>query len=290
MQTGGRRGIIFIREYMLKDNIHKMNIRYLDDNGSGDSFAAYDKYERYKGCCSVRRQDLRVLMPEGVVEYTISADCESEALDALIGAATARAMAMNRAARGERAHISMECPLEDAERLRSLTLMGYKVDDQLIKMSRIAVDAPSAVRIPEGLLFISDALEDAAEYGYFVKRYALINLLGEDEAARRIDEIRRKPNFARLILVSRDGLAGELICWTDRRYGIVGMVQTSIEWRRRGVAAYLMERSRQHFVRSGVRESTLEVRSRIASAVKLAAAAGYRQEDVVSLFPGIDIN
>jgi len=252
-------------------------------------FVAYADDGVRAGTASVQERDVSALIPERPLEYYLSTDGAPQVLDGLLGAVTTRALILHNQKNKTRARIYIECSPEDEDRLTSLRLLGFKADDQLIRMARNIAAGPLTAHAPEGTTFLRDQLNDIAEYRYFLERYILLTHRPPGEAASFLEEARRKPRFTRMLLIARDGLAGELICWVDRYAGVIAHIHTSPNWREKGVAAHLMERARQHFVECGVREAVLDVRQRLRPAMSLAAASGYRQIEVRLLYPGIDL-
>ncbi|MBQ8952569.1 MAG: GNAT family N-acetyltransferase, partial [Clostridia bacterium] len=144
---------------------------------------------------------------------------------------------------------------------------------------------------------------------FFLERQE--QLFHRENARAWLDETAAKPGFRRLLLTARSGLAGELICWMDpeARAGVVGLVYTVPDWRRRGVASYLMEEARQYFdqcrlpeeflprlrfakdrpLEDTLLEAVADVRWRMLPATRLAATAGYRREKTLLRLPGIDL-
>lgn len=271
-----------------------MKLRHYDEPIKGvpveNTFAAFDDYENPIGTCVVYERDSIAIIPERPKEYFIKADCGPAALDALLGAATTRAFMLSRESGStRRSRVYTECDRDDEERLNALFMLGFSDDDCLLRMHSILAEGPLIARAPSGLTLINDQLGEDAEFEYFTERYAHIMQKDLDQTREELDILVRKPNFLRLLLVSRDGLSGELAFWTERRLGVIGYIYVSPEWRRRGVGAHLMDLARVLLIRRGVREATLDVRRRMQSALRLAAASGYRHQETIILYPGIDL-
>ena len=274
-----------------------------------NAFVAVDSLENVCGWCRVEPRMNGHLMPERPLEIKISAGGQENAQLQLLAAAMARAMVIAREQPEVRARVYAECAPEDDALMERLAALGFDDDDALARMVRRVVAGPSTVRLPEGCVFVNDRLDDATERRFFLEREE--QLFRREDARAWLDGISRKPGFRRLLLTARSGLAGELICWTEpeTRTGIVGQVYTVPDWRRKGVASYLMEAARQYFnslrlpeeylprVRfakdrppeDGLLDAVADVRWRQTAAVNLAATVGYRREKTLMRLPGIDL-
>lgn len=274
-----------------------------------NAFVAVDSLETVCGWCRVEPRLNELMMPDRPLEIKISAGGQAQAQLQLLAAAMARAMVIAREQTERRARVYAECPPDDDALMERLTSLGFVDDDALVRMRRRVVSGANTVRLPEGCVLISDRLDDATERRFFLEREE--QLFRRENAGAWLDETCGRPGFRRLLLTSRSGLAGELICWMEpaTRTGVVGQVYTVPDWRRKGVASYLMEAARQYFdqcrlpqeylprlrfakdrpLEDGLLESIADVRWRQTPAVNLAATAGYRREKTLLRLPGIDL-
>lgn len=258
--------------------------------GSGqaeNTFIAVDDLENRLGSCRVEPGMCEELMPDRPCQIRISAEGDESAMMALWGSALTRAMVLAKES-GENARIYSPCDPKDTEKLELLRTVGLIDDDAVIRMSRRVVAGPNVVRLPEGCAFVTDDLSDPQERTFFLNRQA--QLFRREDAADWLDAVQKKPMMKRLLLISREGLVGELVCWAEQGEGVIGVVYTAPAWRRKGVATYLMEAARQYFSQMRVPECHVDVRLQMAQVVRLAATAGYRQSDILLRLPGMNMD
>lgn len=270
---------------------HIMKIRSAAKPGSAgaaeNSFIAVDELENRMGSCQVEKFDRGELMPDRPCEVRLSAEGDGSAMMQLLGTALTRAMVLAKNS-GVNARIYAECAPQDAERMELLTTVGLIDDDALVRMSRCVVGGGSVVRLPEGCVFVMDDLSDARERQFFLERQSC--LFGRSNPEVWLEAVGKKRLMKRLLLTSREGLAGELVCWAEKGEGIIGLVYTAPAWRRKGVATYLMEAARQYFYQMRIPESHVDVRLKQTAMMRVAATAGYRQSEVLTRLPGINLD
>ena len=250
-------------------------------------FIAVDELENKLGSCRIEPFERGELMPERPYEIRISAAGEGSAVNQLLGTALARAiiMAQNR---GVNSRIFAECAPGDQQKLELYSEIGLLDDDALVRMSRPVVQGPSIARMPEGCVFVSDDLSDAKERQFFLERQE--KLFRRENSSAWLMEIENKRMMKRMLLTTREGLAGELVCWAEKGDGVIGMIYTAPAWRRKGVALCLMEAARQYFYQMRLRESHIDLRIRQKAVMRLAATAGYRQSKVLMRLPGMNLD
>lgn len=268
-----------------------MKIRHLGSDPAGrdieNTFVAYDDLGGELGFATVTQVMRDMLFPGRPHQLLIQTDCETEALDALLGAATARAMLLARLKPGTPARIFTECRPDDEARMNALESQGYRDDDGLIRMHRPLRRGPIVKPQPKECVIVRDYLIDETEGRYFVERYNAMFSTRMDEDW--LKGLKQRPNFARLLAAAPDGLAGELVTWSDGAAGVVGVIQTPPHWQRKGVASYLMEQARNYWVDRGLSEAYFDVWTRLTGAMRLAATSGFRPEGMLKRYPGIDI-
>ena len=252
-----------------------------------NSFIAVDELENRLGSCRVEPFDRGELMPERPFELRISAAGEGSAVHQLLGTALTRAMLLAKE-KSVNARIYAECAPEDREKLELYSAIGLMDDDALVRMSRAVVPGPSVARMPEGCLFIADDLSDPSERRFFLERQE--KLFRRENAAQWLQEIEKQPMLKRMLLTTREGLAGELLCWCEQGEGVVGVVYTAPAWRRKGVALCLMESARQYFYQMRLRESHIDLRLMQKPVMQLAASAGYRRSGTLMRLPGMNLD
>ena len=253
-----------------------------------NTFIAVDSLENYLGKSSVEPLLNDQLMPERPLELKIAAEGSADAQLKLLAAAMARAMVIARENGSVSARIYAECAAENHALMDNLASLGFLDDDALVRMRRRIVSGPNVTHLPDGCVFIQDSLADPTERRFFLERAAL--LFKYPDPGQWLESAAAKPCFRRLLLTSRDGLAGELVCWAERENGVIGQVYTAPDWRRRGVATYLMDAARQYFYQCRVPEAVVDVRWRMIPAARLAATAGYRRSETLMRLPGLNLD
>lgn len=268
-----------------------MIIRHARETTEGldplNSFVAYDDLEENLGQATVTESLCEMACPSRPHHLLVRTRCEDEAMDALLGAATARALYLARATPGTPARVYTECDPQDEGRMRMLEALGYRDDDGLIRMRRTLSRGPIVKPLPAGCTIVRDYLGDENESKFFLERYNAMFARNRDMAW--LKALRALPNFARLLVVARDGLAGELLTWSDGTCGVVGVIQTTPAWQMRGVGSYLLELGRLYWLDKGLTEAYFDVWSRLMGAVRLAATSGFRPSEMLMRYPGIDI-
>jgi len=258
-----------------------------ESGAAGNMFIAVDELENKLGSCRIEPFDRGETLPDRPFEIRISASGEGSAVNQLLGTALTRAMMMAKE-KNVNARIYAECAPGDEQKLETYAAIGLIDDDALVRMSRAVVPGPSVVRLPEGCLLISDDLSDARERRFFLERQE--KLFMREKPEEWLQEITHKRMMRRLLLTTREGLAGELVCWCEQGDGVIGLVYTSPAWRRKGVGLYLMEAARQYFCQMRLKESHVDVRLKQNALVRMAASAGYRQSGVLMRLPGMNLD
>ena len=254
-----------------------------------NSFVALDRQANSLGRCDVEPLMNEHLMPGRPYEIKLSVQGRPEARLQLYAAGIARAMALARAQSGVNARIYTECPVQNGTLMEQLRSLGFIDDDARIRMRRRIVPGSSTAPLPAGCTFVNDRLGDPVERAFFLKRAEKLFKLPEPEAW--LDAAVQRPCFRRFLLTTRDGLAGELLCWArTQQTGVIGLAYTTPAWRRRGVGGYLMEVARDYFYQSRIAEAICDVRWQMSDAVNLAARAGYRRSETLMRLPGMNVD
>jgi len=252
-----------------------------------NTFIAYDDLGAPLGTADVTEVMRDMLFPRRPHQLLVRTDCEIEALDALIGAATARAMQLAREKPGTPARLFTECAPDDERRMRALEIQGYIDDDGLIRMHRPLRRGPIVKPCPKDCVIVRDYLIDETESRFFIERYNA--MFGAERDESWLKALKQRSNFARLLAVASDGLAGELVTWSDGGAAVVGVIQTPPHWQKKGVASYLMEQARNYWLDRGLDEAYFDVWTRLSGAMRLAATSGFRPSGMLTRYPGIDI-
>lgn len=267
-----------------------MKIRHADaapGQSVENTFIALDELESKIGEAGVQECMVPALCPERPHHILVRASCGPEAESALLGAATTRALVLARRSPGVPALVYAECAPGDAGRLSALEALGYRDEDGLVRTRKILKPGPIIRRLPAGCTIVRDYLADETEARFFLERYGA--MFGRSRDAAWLKALRHMPDFARLLVVSPGGLAGEMVVWAEDGCGVVGIVQTTPAWQHKGVASYLMELARLYWLDRGCREAYFDVRTRLLGAARLAATSGFRPAEKLMRYPGIEV-
>ena len=246
-----------------------------------NSFVARDEDKQIVGSCTVEARHMSIF-PECPWQLVISTQGEERALHVLYGAAVARARALAKEM-GVHARVYAEVSVGDEAALAVLDALGFTGEDGVERMYREVTGRPNVRNLPEGCTIVRDFLADAEERKFFLERYNACFGAQNDEAW--LDEITGQKDFARILMVSPDDLCGELAVWSEDGAGVIGVIQTAKRWRRRGVAAYLLEDARLYFDSLGLEYSRFDVWTQAPGCLELAKRAGYSDGDPVIVYP-----
>ena len=251
-----------------------------------NAFFAYDELELPMGSAKVIEATRDTLFPSRPHQLLIEMDCQQDAFFALVGAATARAYALARKEPHMPARIFTEVLPEDEERMEMLSTQGYKDNDGLVRFSRGEIRrTPLTKPLPKGLVVVRDYLIDELEGRFFLERYNALFSAGVDEAW--LSALKKRDDFCRMLAVGPEGLAGEIVVWTENGQGVVGYVHTPPKYQRQGIGSHLLEQALQYWAEHGVRGACFDVWMRLKGAMLLAATCGFRQEDLLMRYPEI---
>ncbi len=267
-----------------------MKIRHADAAAGlavENTFIALDDLESKIGEASVQELLVPVLCPERPHQILVRASCEPEAENALLGAATARALMLARKKPDMPSLIYCECAPRDQIRRDALESLGYRDEDGLLRTRKVLRQGPMIKRLPQGCTIVRDYLADENECKFFLERYGAMFGRGRDMAW--LKGLKRLPGFARLLVIAPGGLAGEMVVWSEEKQGVIGIVETTPAWQRKGVASYLMELARLYFLELGLGEAYFDVRTRLIGAARLAATSGFRPAEMLMRYPSIDV-
>ncbi len=267
-----------------------MKIRYADAAPGLDvenAFVALDDLETKIGEASVQGSMVPALCPERPHQILVRASCEAAAEDALLGAATTRALVIARQKPGVPALVYAECAPGDAARMGALMALGYRDEDGLVRTVRALRHGPIYRHLPQGCTIVRDYLADENESKYFLERYNA--MFGRSRDMAWLKGLKKLPDFARLLMIAPTGLAGEMVVWSDSGRGVVGIALTSPAWQRKGVASYLMDLARLYFLDRGLTEAYFDVRTRLIAAARLAATSGFRPAQMLMRYPAIEV-
>lgn len=252
-----------------------------------NTFEAYDDLESYMGEAGVESTRWPLASQTRPTVFTIRLKGESEAADALLGAATAHALHMAKDETGN-VCIRVETDPADLERLSpTLAALGYMGKSALLRMSAPVHEGPVTVPIPEGLTVVRDYLNDEKERAFYLER---INLLFDGHRdAQWLEQVREKDCFTRMLLIDRDGAVGEMITWAQGDTAIAENIWVHPDWRNCGAGKFLMEFARIYWLECGLKEARMDIWSLLTPAIRLAFAAGFQPTQAMAEYPYMDV-
>ena len=268
-----------------------MKIRHANAPAPGvpveNTFVVSDDNEVEIGHGDVVEKMCDTLFPSRPHHVIVRATCEEGAVFALYGAATARAMQLIKEQPGVGARIYTELDPKDDQTLDALLSQGYQDDDGLVRMAREIKRGPLTTGLPKGCVVVKDYLLDELECKFFLERHNA--MFADDVDAAWLKQIKEKPNFCRFLAVAPNGLAGELLVWTQGETGIVGIVLTPPHFQRKGVGSHLIDHARQYWAKLGCKSAQFDARIKPGGAMRLAYNCGFRPQQLLRKYPGIDV-
>ena len=226
-----------------------------------------------------------VLYPTRPLQVRIQLN-NADVPDKLLGATIARARQIC-ALSGEYCRVYAHCAPHDSKLMERLTPFGFQDTDGLVRM-QLRLPTPHINKTPAGCSVVYDDLSDPMEQKYFLERYnKLFNVDHDIEWLRQFID---HPNFTRILTVSSDGIAGEVLLWREQYSGVVGFIQTSKHWRRLGVATFMLSLACELFEQWDLYCAEASVRVRHPHMLKLMTKAGFKQTELLMRYPGFDIN
>ena len=247
-----------------------------------NTFVARDDSRVLLGICTVSPRDMGAMFPDAPKQFVIHARGDERSLHVLYGAAVAHARVLAARHPG-RSRIYAEVNVGDEASLSVLGALGFSNNDGVMRMYRRVNGNRNLARLPEGCTIVRDFLADPTERKFFLERYNACYGLSNDD--NWLSELAEQQDFARILMVSPNDLAGELLVWNEDGVGIIGIIQTARKWRRKGVATYLLEDARLYFHSLGLTFSQFDVWIKSPGALPLAKTAGYSGGDPIYLYP-----
>lgn len=254
----------------------------IDSNiSSENTYVARDEEQNLLGLCTVAPRYM-TLFPDCPRQYAIRAEGDGRALNVLYGAAVARARALA-TEKAAPARIYAEVEVDDEDSLEVLHALGFTDGDGVVRAYRPIHRGINICQLPSGCSVVRDFLADPMERRFFLERYNQYYGLKNDE--EWLNGITDQENFARMIMVSQDGLCGELLVWTQGDEGVIGIIQTARKWRRRGVASYLIEDARQYFASLGFGSVHFDIWLAAPGCRQLARRCGFGDNVPLLFYP-----
>ncbi len=244
-----------------------------------NAFVAYDDYGKLIGKAQISQMLIPEISPQTPLEIRLSIRSGQESMLNLCSASLARGLELAAKHPEYKARLCAEYDPRDRYITQTLHELGFSEEDSVIRMTKKVSHLPVGRHLPEGCIFHTDRLESDAEQEYFMQRSS--RLFGSQNPQAWLKNARRMDNFKRLMLINGDGLAGELVCWTNGKSGIIARVYTNPDCRMQGVASYLMEMARLYFAHCSASVMIYDLRASMKPAAALAYSLGFLKTDVL---------
>lgn len=250
-----------------------------------DVFVALDDNGRRLGKCSVVPYKADELLPDCPFNIFIDLDGELKSMDMLLGAAMATAEVVHRTYPRLDARVYAGCAPDDSGLIDMLKTYGFRVDDREVGMIKTLYDDPFDAPLPQGMSYINDKLESREDSRRTLSR---INAtFGENRSEDWLERLKREPGFQRIAVIDINGPVGEALVYEmDQSLGVVAMLIVEPRARRKGVATFLLECARIHFVSRGLGLARADVWERLEPARRLFEKCGYFAKGDTWYFPG----
>lgn len=249
-----------------------------------DVFVALDDAGRRLGKCSVVPYRADELLPDCPFNIFLDLDGALESMDMLLGAALASAEVVHRRYPKLNARVYAGCAPDDGGMLDLLRYYGFRVDDREVGMIKQLYPDPFGVDLPQGMSYIIDGLESREDSRRTLER---INAtFGESRSEEWLERLKREPGFRRIAAIDINGTVGEALVYQMDRLGIIAMLVVDDRARRQGVAQFLLECARIHFVSLGLGYARADVWERLMPARRLFERCGYFAKGDTWYFPG----
>ena len=259
-----------------------MIIKRINDN----RYVAEEENGKQAGSCSVSRMEQPRIFPTRPVQYVIRVKCSDECRDLLYGAAVTRARILASKESGP-CRVYADIAATAKEDLELIQALGFHVRDGIMRMHREVTNERVTVPAPRNCTIVRDFLENPEELKKCLRRYN--ECFGVEYREKWLESIASLPDFARILMVSPEGLCGEVMVWSRDDTGVIGIIQTARAWRKKGVATYLLEDARKYFASLGLKRMTFDVWLSSPGCLPLARKAGYRKGEMLSIYPELKL-
>ncbi len=236
--------------------------------------------------CSVHNEFLKSLYPDRPFQIRLEFGGASSDIDSLLGAAIARARSLC-AAQEDQALIYAPCSIDDLDLFDVLLQYGFGDKDGLDRMYANLPLNETSDKPPMGTVIIHDKLEDPQEQRYFLDRYN--EIYGTAHDGIWLNELKNREGFRRLICVAPTGMVGEIVVWFDGECGVIEFFNTARRWRRKGIAAYMLNLACQYIHNSGCKSACADVRASIPYACKVLRNSGFDIVERIIHYPTIEL-
>ena len=249
-------------------------------------FVALDDAGQYAGKCVVIPYIAQSLLPDCPFNIYLDIDGRMSAMDLLLGAGLAAAQALHRQYPRLDARVYTGCHPNATNFIRLLHDYNFNVDDGEEGMSkRLDPTKPADITLPQGMSWISDKLESPMDSEKTLER---INSTFADERDMAwLNKIKTNPDFRRYAVIDIEGTVGEILVYRgDNTAGIIPMIIVDPHARNLGVAHFLLECARVHFLSLGLSFARADVWARLKPAQRLFISNGFEYTKDAWLYPG----
>ena len=249
-----------------------------------DVFVALDDAGKRLGKCSIVPYKADELLPDCPFNIFIDLDGTLESMDMLIGAALASVEVVHRRYPRLDARVYAGCAPDDRGLMDLLNFYGFEMDDREIGMVKQLYSDPFDAELPQGMSYIEDALESREDSRRTLER--INRTFGESRSEEWLERLKREPGFRRVAVIDINGPVGEMLVYQMDRLGIVAMLIVDERARHKGVAQFLLECARIHFLSLGLGYARADVWERLIPARRLFERCGYFAKGDTWYFPG----
>ena len=251
-----------------------------------NTFVAIDEKSGAQiGSAVIYPQNKPIMFPLRPLQVLLDLD-GTELPDRLIGAAVARAREI--CVRSEQfCRLYTQLEPDDAKTLRKFTALGFSDNDGLVRM-QMRLPTERDFPKPKGVEIVRDDLSNEREQRYFLDRF---NLLYETRCGMGwLHSYIDRKNFQRVLMLSGDGIMAEALTWRDGYAGVIGYFQVAKPYRHMGVGKYLISLACDAFESQNLYCAESNVRARYPHVLKLMQSVGFKQVELLTRYPGVDIN
>lgn len=228
-----------------------------------------------------------MLLPERPLNYYVTLSVmDDRAFDMLMGAVTARALALRTLQPPMPARMYVPCRPDDRQLLAGLQAIGFDNDDADIRMRRYLSANDPSVGAPVGCVVAPVILEDEVDCEGLITRVNRHSV-----TARSLDWVRglqEGPFFQVLGMWQEQRLLGEAVVTAYGSEGRIEAIYTAEPYLRRGVASALVARAGEILQKGGAKTITAEVWRRNTVAMDFFRSARFDSVAPVMLYPGVN--
>lgn len=176
-----------------------------------------------------------------------------------------------------REHKTMLCVGNDSSEIvnnQFFIQKGYRYQNSLFGMNRDLTKSISEIDLQGELEFSYWKMETADEESDYLKVEGEIwpdHPLG----ASRIAEYKQYPIWTSMVVRHSDTIVGGLMAWEEEGHGVIEDVFVREQWRKRGIAKYLLTQGLKYLKSHQLQNAKLEVHTTNSSALSLYESVGF---------------